>query len=160
MEQIKTWLLAVTAVTLLRAIARQLMPPSPVRGVGELVCALLLVLTLTRPLLGIGYDRLTRQVEEWARESIRTQTELTKQADTLRRAVIQRRSSAYSEDMTAGLDCTLTLLWDFEDDPPSLTGAEITGTLTPAQRQSLQERISNEFGIPDSQITFTLEAAP
>ena len=152
MEGLGQWLLSVTAAALLTGVLKELMPPGPGQAIGALGCSLLLFLTLTRPVLSLRWEALTETVEDYRRQVTQLQSELEQNTAALEQTGIEARSAAYSEDVTAGLDARVSLVWSGAY-PPRLTGAVITGTLTAEEASDLRARLCRELGLTEEQIT-------
>ena len=159
MEGLGHWLLSVTAAALLAGLLKALMPPGPVQAVGVLGCSLLLFLTMARPVLSLRWEMLTGAVEDYQRQTEQLQQALEQTSADLELTIIASRSGAYSEDVTAGLDARVELLWT-ADRPPRLTGARITGALSAQERAELGLRLCRELGLEESQITWDTEETP
>lgn len=59
-EFFNQWLMSVVAITLLIAVAEVLMPYGPVKEVGKLICGLLLLLTIVKPLMSLSEETLAQ----------------------------------------------------------------------------------------------------
>lgn len=149
------WLLSVTAAALLAGLLQAMMPPGPVRTVGLLGCSLLLFLTLTEPVLELRWQTLEDAVEDYGRQTRQLQQQIEQDNAALEQTIIARRSGAYSEDVTAGLEAEVELLWS-DDQPPRLTGAVVTGALSEQAQEGLCRRLGEELGLREDQITLNI----
>ncbi len=154
MQAVNTWLLSVTAAALLTAVVRSMMPQGSVKTVGTLACGLLLFLATAKPLLGLSWEQLADRAQALGREAEQSQQELEGVREELEQTVIDRRTAAYSRDVTAGLDAQLEIIWDYSSQPPQPSGADMTGALTQQQRSALLERLERELGLAPEQIHF------
>ena len=71
MDGIRQWLMGITCAALLAALADGLMSKGAIRQIGKLICALVLLCALLRPVLGAGMlegiatsDVATRESEQ------------------------------------------------------------------------------------------------
>lgn len=149
------WLLSLTAAGLLGSVLASVMPEGPVKAVGLLACSLLLFLTALRPLTGLSWAQVEEQTAAFQAELKLTEAALGDSRQALYRSVIEQRSRTYSRDVTAGLDVTLEIRWDWSRQPPCPAGADVGGPLTREQREALVRRLTAELDLRPEDITFT-----
>ena len=156
-EWLANWLIGVTCAALLAVLARHMMPPGAVQQVGALVCALMLLWAMLRPLVWNEGDGRV----EFSFDSGQTRT-LT---DTLRqnsarmlKPIIEQECAAYISDKAAeqGIACQVQVECVEGDAevflPHSVT---VTGELTAAQRTVLTRLISSDMDVPAERQHYT-----
>lgn len=156
MELVRQWLTGVTCAALIAALANGLMPKGPVKQVGKLVCALVLLCAVLRPVLSMDIPEagqitsgLHGQVED-------NRAQLERQGSTMLKTLIERECGAYIVDKAAqlGLVCRAQV-----ECVPGEGGtwlphtARVTGQLDDGQRRELTAVIRSELGIdPERQV--------
>ena len=159
MGQLRDWLMAVITVSVVIAGAKSLMPPGGVRQVGQLVCGLVLLCVLLRPLCAVEGTSVSRFLEEYAHELQTRETELEHQVESGRRSVMEQFCGTYIEEQAAQLglecraevDCVLNAdgLWI----PQS---ARLWGEFDDVTRSRLTGLLETELGILPAAQTYYL----
>lgn len=141
----RDWLIGVTAAAMLAAVARCLMPPGAVRQVGGLVCAMLLLWAVVKP-LGPLTGTLLGEFEF----SGQVRQDLQQQSGQLLKSLIEQECETYIVDKAQelGAQCRVSVVCapDGEDVwlPDSV---RVMGELSPRQRRELEQVISADLGV-------------
>ena len=157
MEGVRTWLLAVTAAALLAAAAEQLAPEGAARRGVRLVCGLMLLAVMLRPLSGLlelSPRDLFAEERAAAQASVRGGTRAGEEQLS---ELIARETGAYIVDKAAalGAECSARVTCGRTEEGLLLpVAAEVTGALTPAQREELARLMEEELGIPEENQTY------
>ena len=157
MGGVRTWLLAVTAAALLAAAAEQLAPEGAARRGVRLVCGLMLLAVMLRPLSGLlelSPRDLFAEERAAAQASVR---EGTRAGEEQLSELIARETGAYIVDKAAalGAECSARVICGRTEEGLLLpVAAEVTGALTPAQREELARLMEEELGIPKENQTY------
>lgn len=156
MDVVRQWLTGITCAALLAALADGLMPKGAVKQVGKLVCALVLLCALLRPVLVIGIpDRLETSAGV-AGKMEQQRIQLEQHSSQLLKTLIERESAAYIVDKAAGLglDCRAQVTCVAGEGGSWLPHrACITGHLEEEERATLSAVIQSELGIvPECQV--------
>lgn len=145
MELLRTWILGVTAASMVLAAAQALMPEGPVKRVGRLTAGLILTLALLQPLVSLSGEDLTNLVPD-----LPTVTGKEEEGGAMQ-AIIEQELAAYIVDKgrALGADCaaSVTCVPD-ENGVPIPRRAVVTGLLTGEQREALSAAIARDLGIP------------
>lgn len=153
MEILRTWIVGVTAAAMVLAAAQALMPEGAVKRVGRLTGGLVLALALMQPLFALCCEDITEITCELPDEAE------TEEAFSMK-PVIEQELAAYIVDEGKGLGAELaaavTCVSD-EHGVPIPGEAVVTGTLTPAQRETLSAVLDRDLGIPPRAQTFREE---
>ncbi len=162
MELLRTWVLGVTAASLVIAVAEAIMPRGTVKKVGKLTGGLILVLVLLQPLSGLDYQDLYDQVMSLPAASLTRQT-LEEQTNRALETGIEEELAAYIAEKGAelGIPCTVRVnCVPDEEGVPIPMGVEVTGPVTQAQKEALQALIAQDLGVgPEGQQYISEETA-
>ncbi len=154
MELLRTWVLAVTASSLVIAVADALMPRGTVKQVGKLAGGLILVLVLLQPLARLDYRDLYDRVSTLPAGAL-TQETLEDQTAIPLEEGIEEGLAAYIAEKGAGLGCPCTAQVDCAPDAsgvPIPARVTVTGVFTPDQKKALQTLIARDLGVgPEDQ---------
>lgn len=159
MGPLREWLLAVLAASFLVAVAQAVMPEGAVKGVGRLICGLLLFLAVARPVLGLQYNTLSALLRDTAGQLAEDQAALEETGNQWTEAIIVQETAAYIEDKRSelGLDCQTEVTWDWSGTVPEPSAVTVTGNLTEAQRQAWTERLTEDLGLEAGAIEYRTE---
>ena len=152
MEIIRSWLVGSTCAAMVVALAEGLMPQGAVRRIGRLTGGLVLLLAVTKPLIGLDPSalslELTGEAEAWSGES----TALEQTNDDLLKTIIAQRTGAYILDKAAALGATCQVVVTVgpteEGGYPVPQAVTVSGDLTGQQCQLLTQTIAADLGIP------------
>lgn len=141
------WLIGMTCAAILAAVARCIMPPGPVRQVGSLICAMMLLWAILKPIaVPAGLmGKLPVDVQAWKIEA-----ELKEKEEQLLKSLIEQECGTYIVDKAAelGVDCSATVTCMMDEAGVWLPGSCRTiGQLTTQQRGELERIISADLGI-------------
>lgn len=142
MTAIRQWLLGTVACAMLVSMAAQICPEGTIRKLIRFTGALLLLLTLLRPLEGISPPELAWDAERY-REAV-AQTERTlalERENTLRRG-IAAQWEAYIEDKAEGMGAQVRAEAELGEN-----GAPERVTLHGAYSEAVAAFLSSELGI-------------
>ena len=143
----RSWLGAVTAVTLLLAAVRILVPAGMLRETASFIGGLILLLALLRPFSGWRLDADTLDFSRYQQLVEQRQAELETQERQARFAIIEERLSSYISDkaQALGLDVRVrAVLREGADNTPEIVRVEITG----ARSEALARWLETELGLP------------
>ena len=142
------WLIGVTAAAMLAAVARCLMPPGAVQQVGGLVCAMMMLLAVLKPLMPLT-GTLLRDFE-FSGPVQEQGEELEQQSEQLLNSLIERECGAYIVDKAEqmGITCQAGVSCRMGEDGLWLpAGVQVMGELTGQQRRELEQMIAEDLGI-------------
>lgn len=150
MNLIRTWLTQVTCAALLAAAADGLMPKGPVKKVGMLACAMVILCTLIRPVIhwSASLPEVTAGVVQ-ERNQIR-QEQLKQDSGVILKTLIEQQIGAYILDKAAGLGviCQVDVVCQQRDEVWLPQSVYIAGTMEQTQRQVLTDAIQRDLGVP------------
>ena len=156
MELVRQWLTGVICAALIAALADGLMPKGAVKQVGKLVCALVLLCALLRPVLTLNLPDMTYTFCVAEGEMDRQRAQLEQHSETMLKTLIERQSAAYIVDKAArmGADCQVRVVCEAGEGGTWLPQrVYITGQMDGGQWDELTAAIQSEFGIqPECQL--------
>lgn len=150
MEFLRTWILGVTAAALAVALAQALAPEGPVKRAGRLVCGLVLVLAMVRPVLSLDPQTLADNAARMG-SGIQNESELPQADDALMKTLIAEKAGAYIVDKAGELGGTCRAEVEVrtgESGYPVPWSVTVRGSLTAVQRERLTGSIAEELAIP------------
>ena len=151
MGAVRSWLLAVIAVSLLCAVAEALMPSGAVKRVGRLVCGLVLVGAILSPAARLDVDGGRRWLERYLFSVQAREAELEHEVNGQMKIIIEQEYAAYILDKAAqlGLDCTVRVECRLSEDGLYLPHrTEVAGLGTAAAQKQLIQVIAEDLGVP------------
>lgn len=151
---VRSWLLAVTAVSLLCALAGALMPKGPVERVGRLVCGLVMLAAVLSPLAGPDLGEGQRWLEDYLASVGQREAELTQEVDDQMKTIIEGEYAAYIVDKAArlGLTCSARVECVRSEEGLYLpVRTEVSGALGEGERARLVQIIGEDLGVPESE---------
>ena len=147
-----SWLIGVVAAAMLAAVARCLMPAGAVQQVGSLVCAVMLLWALLKPLAPLtqslfGEIHVSGQVQgmdaEWSQQN-----------EQLLKSFIEQECGAYIVDKAEelGIACHVDVTCRLGEDGVWLPdNVRVSGELTTQQRNALEQMIFGDLGVVSQQ---------
>lgn len=146
----RQWLIGVTSAALLAAIADGLMPKGPVKQIGTLICALLLLCVLLRPVLTSEFGGAIQIFSSMEEQAAQQREQLSEQSDTLLKQSIEHRCSAYIVDKAAQLGAVCQVQTECVPGEGGMwlpAIVRVTGQMEPETRKALSQVIEKELGI-------------
>ena len=163
LEALSRWLTGLTCAALMAALAGALMPPGPVRRVGQFTLGLVLLAALLSPLLPIQGDALRRALAEQRLELDQYQAELEEESRTAMKAIIEEQCAAYIQDKAEALDISCTVQVEAEEGEggrPLPRRVTVNGPLTEEQKAELAALIEAELAVPAEEQTYDRREEP
>lgn len=156
METLRGWVVSVTAMALLSAICRGLMPEGPARRVGGMACALLLFLVIVTPAARLRVEDLPRKLGEAVKGYEVYSSDLEKADRSLTAELVARQCAAHLEQRAAERDCacTVVVFCGEREGVCVPERAEISGALTGEQQSTITELAVTELGLEEGQVVF------
>lgn len=160
MEFLKSWLLGVTAAALAVSLAQALTPEGTVKKVGKLVCGLVLLLAVVRPVAAVDPAAL---ISDWAGPGGLSQTGAGESGKEALKILIAQKTGAYIVDKGQSLGCQVTEAavtaavdasgW------PVPHSVRITGRWTEEGRQALSRAVEEDLAIPGERQSYQEEGS-
>lgn len=160
-EFLRSWLMGVVCAAMTAALAEALTPRGGARRGAKLAGGLLVLLAVIRPVAGLDAGDLALYLPEAAEPAREAAAALTGTNAVLTETIIARKTGAYIEDKAAelGISCRaeVTVEPAGESGVPVPAAAEISGALSPSQREELTALIAGELDIPPERQVYRTE---
>lgn len=157
MELVRQWLLGVTCASLMAALAEGLMPKGAVRQVGRLVCALVILCAVLRPVLLLRVPDGGQLLDDMRGAVTDSRMQLEQDSGQMLKTLIERECGAYIVDKAAGLgaECQAQVECILGNGSVWLPySARIAGQLSGEQRQTLTAQIHSGLGISPERLVY------
>ena len=151
MGAVRSWLMAVIAVSLLCAVADALMPRGAVRRAGKLVCGLVLLGAVLSPVAGLDVESGQRWLDGYLASIQNRESELEETVESQMKGIIEQEYAAYIVDKAAelGLTCTARVDCKLSEDGLYLpVRTEVAGLKTAGGQEELIRVIETDLGVP------------
>lgn len=157
MTAVRSWLLAVIAVSLLCAVADALMPQGAIKRVGKLVCGLVLIGAVLSPGASLDAEEGQRWLDSCLSGAEWREEELKNEVNSQMKTIIEQEYAAYIVDKAAefGLTCSARVECRASEEGLYLpVWAEVSGALTESGRARLVQVIREDLGVPESEQSY------
>lgn len=163
MDLMRTWILSVTAVAMLIAVAEGLMPEGTVRKVAKITGGLVLMLAVLQPLVRMDYDTLFQAANGDAQVEVFGAQAQQQASGEFLKTIIEDEVRAYVLDKAEqlGYHCEVSITCQLgEDGVPVPATATVQGLSDPEQQRVLRMLLREELGIAYEQQTYLGEETP
>lgn len=152
MEGIRGYFLAIVAACMLAVLACALLKNSKMQRITKFIAGILILLTVATPLLRIDTAALAERISELGRGSRFDTQEISKDYQTMLRALVKKNTQTYIEDKAQELGGIIQAeVTVGNGEYPAPEHVVLTGTMTPEQAQALESYIADSLGIPPEQ---------
>lgn len=157
-QALRSYLLAIVAVSLLTAILLSLLPKGGVRRAAGLTCAMALAVVVLRPAAVLDGESLSRAIARLEMESEQVRTGVEVKNRELVAAIIKQNAETYILDKAAsmGLELLAEVTVEGGSGYPYPAAAVLTGSPTPDQQKKLEAYITENLAIPAERQTWKL----
>ena len=152
MDGIRGYFLAIVAACMLAVLACALLKNSKIQRITKFIAGILILLTVATPLLRIDSAELAERINELGRGSRFDTQEISKDYQTMLRALVKKNTQTYIEDKAQELGGIIQAeVTVGNGEYPAPEHVVLTGTMTPEQAQALESYIADSLGIPSEQ---------
>ena len=153
-DAVRGWLLCVTCAAMLAAMAETLMQDGQIKVVGKLVCGLLLIFAVLRPLK----ENATDLTQNWEYHRLQLEEEtlrLQSQTGEQMKQVIEVQMSAYSMDKAAqsGIECEIKVSCRTADGGFLPQSAQVAGVNSGEEMERVAAILTQDLGIKPEYVT-------
>lgn len=163
MTAVRSWLLAVIAVSLLCAVADALMPQGAIKRVGKLVCGLVLIGAVLSPAVSLDAEEGQRWLDSCLSGAEWREEELKNEVNSQMKTIIEQEYAAYIVDKAAelGLTCAVRVECGAPEAGVYLPiRAEVRGRLSGGGKEQLVQILTEDLGIPEPGQIYIEEELP
>lgn len=149
MEGIRNYFLAIVAACMLSVLACALLKNSRIQKITRFIAGILILLTVSAPLLRLDLTGLADRIAELGDRSGFSTQQISKDYQTMLRALVQANMEKYIEAKAEALGGIIQAeVTVGSGETPMPESVILTGSMTPAQAQALEDYIRDSLGIP------------
>lgn len=161
MELMKSWIMGLMGAALVTAVACSAAPEGKAKRVVTLVCGLMTILALMRPVLTFDYGAFAKNLAAYERSAQKQSFVLVQSNEKLTRRIIEERCASYILDKgkSQGIDdlqVTVTAAWS-QDGYWYPAKATLRTASEQAKRDSLSRSIVADLGIPPEELSWSMQ---
>ena len=164
MEWVKSWLLSMTCAALIAALALALCPDGFPKKLTRWAGGLLLLLAVLGPVKGLEGGDMAEALAKYRLWSDETVQVMAEESQEMRKAIIARQTAAYISDKAAALGIRDPQVWVecrwTGDGFPAPESVTVRGSGTQEAWRALQQAITADFGLTESQQTLERTDVP
>lgn len=159
-EVLRNWVIGIAGAALVTAAATTVTPEGRVKKVVALVCGLITIIALLRPVAGFDGKDLLKSMEAYKQEAAAFSTDIQDANENLTRRIIAEKCEAYILDKgkTLGitdLDVSVTTVWN-EEGYWYPDGAVLETSADSTARDELSRSITAELGIQPEELIWRM----
>ncbi len=159
-EALRSWILGLAGAAMVTAAAMTVTPEGKVKKIVALICGLMTVVALIKPLVGFDYTNFSKYLAQHKSDAEAFSTGITNENENLTRRIIEERCEAYILDKGKSfgiedLTVIVTALWS-EDGYWYPGGASLITNADTKARGKLGNSIEADLGIPHEELNWSL----
>lgn len=155
MEDLRSYILAVTAAAILCALVAALAGKGgSIASIMKLLTGMVLTAVILQPIVQISDINLHRYLDELNENAAAAVSRGTAASQTELRTSILQKTEAYILDKAAKYGLALEVSVTLDDDTMAPVAAVITGSVSPSAKMELQTMLEEELGIPQEAQTW------
>ena len=162
-EDVRNWIIAITACALILAALESLVPKGAAKKTAAFAGGMLMLLVLLQPITGQWEVRPMEWFEAAEEEREDRETSLTRQNQSLLEKLIAEESRAYilewAEELSLSCQVSVGCRSDENGLPFPHEVTIVSPSMTESQRKALSEKIETELGISQERQNFREEAS-
>jgi stage III sporulation protein AF len=160
-EAIRDWIIGIAGAAMVSAAAQMMTPEGRVKRIVSLVCGMVTILALIRPLVGFDLGRFADYAARYRLEAEAVTADMNETEEKLTRRIIEEKSAAYILDKGKSLGITdlearVTAVWN-EDGYWVPESARLETDAGEGARRKLAETITAELGIPEEELSWSMK---
>jgi stage III sporulation protein AF len=159
-EAIRSWVIGIACAAMITAIAMTVTPEGSVKKAVALVCGLVVILTLIKPIVGFDYTSFSKNMAQYRNDAEAFSSNVESVNENLTRLIIEEECAAYILDKGTALgitdlEVTVTAEWS-EEGYWYPSKASLKANADEAMRFQLGRNIEAELGIPPEELTWSM----
>jgi hypothetical protein len=159
-EVIRSWVIGIACAAMITAIAMTVTPEGSVKKAVALVCGLVVILALIKPIVGFDYTSFSKNMVELRNDAEAFSADVEGVNENLTRLIIEEECAAYILDKGTALGITdleviVTAVWS-EEGYWYPCKASLKTNADEGMRFKLSRNIEAELGIPPEELTWSM----
>lgn len=159
-EALRSWILGLAGAAMVTAAAMTVTPEGKVKKIVGLICGLMMVIALLRPLVGFDYTSFSKYLTRYKNDAETFSSEIADENENLKSRIIEDKCEAYILDKGKSFGITdltviVTATWS-EDGFWYPSGAKLMTNASTEARGKLGNSIEAELGIPQEELIWSM----
>ncbi|SHI08267.1 Stage III sporulation protein AF (Spore_III_AF) [Sporobacter termitidis DSM 10068] len=159
-EALRSWIIGLAGAAMVTAVAMTVTPEGRVKKVVSLICGLVTIIALIKPIVGFNYADFAKSLASYQKDAEGFSGQMDSSNEKLTRLIIEDKCATYILDKGKSLDMddlevTVTASWS-EDGYWYPSGARLTTNADKAKRDKLGQSITSELGIPPEELIWSM----
>ncbi len=159
-EALRSWVIGIAGAAMVTAAAMTVTPEGKVKKIVALICGLMTVLVLLKPLTGFDYASFSKYLTQYRNDAEAFSSNIESENENLKRRIIEDKCQAYILDKGKSLGITelavtVTAEWS-EDGFWYPIGASLVTNANGETRDKLSQGIEAELGISPEELIWSM----
>jgi hypothetical protein len=159
-EALRGWIIGIAGAAMVTAAALTVTPEGRVKKIISLICGLMMILALIKPLKGFDYTSFSKYLTQYKEDAEAFSGAIESENENLTRRIIEDKCQAYILDKGKSIgitDLDVAVTAELSDDGcwyPS--GASLMTDAETAARDKLSQSIEAELGISPEELIWSM----
>lgn len=159
-EALRSWIIGLAGAAMVTAIAMTVTPEGKVKKVVSLICGLLTIVALIKPIAGFDYTGFSKNLALYQKNAESFSSKVDSANEKLTRRIIEDRCATYILDKgkslgISDLEVAVTASWS-KDGYWYPSGASLKTAADKEKRDKLSQSIEAELGIPPKELIWSM----
>ena len=159
-EALRNWVIGIAGAAMVTAMAMTVTPEGKVKKMVALICGLMTIVALVRPITGINFRDFSKNIASYQQSAGEFSSDVQSTDEKLTRLIIEDKTASYILDKgkslgISDLEASVTAAWS-EDGNWYLTGASLKTNADTELRDKLSQSIEAELGIPPEELIWSM----
>ena len=159
-EALRSWIIGLAGAAMVTAVAMTVAPEGKVKKVVSLICGLVTIIALIKPIAGINYNDFAKNLASYQKSAEGFSSHVDSANEKLTRLIIEDKCKAYILDKgkslgIGDLEVSVTASWS-KDGYWYPSGARLASNADKATRDKLNQSIEAELGIPPEELIWSM----
>ena len=160
-EALRNWIIGIAGAAMVTAVAMTVTPDGRVKRVVSLICGLMTIVALVKPVAGFDFRDLAKNIAAYQKSADGLASKVTSNDEKLTRLIIEDKCRSYILDKgksigISDLEAAVTASWS-RDGYWYPTGARLKTTAGKDLRDKLSQSIEAELGIPPGELIWSMK---
>ena len=160
-EGLRSWIIGLAGAAMVTAAAMTVTPEGKVKKIVSLICGLMTIIALIKPLAGFDYSSFSKYLSQYKNAADTFSVAMVSENENLTRRIIEDKCQAYILDKGKSLgitDLTVTVTAEWSEDGywyPS--SASLMTNADSEARSKLSQSIEAELGISSEELIWSMK---